>query len=243
MEDITLPFLKEKICALHRKKYELCEGTFKYDCSCAQCIEINASIAKETATLYDKPRICSICYEDIRPETGSVVTSCNHSFHFRCLTSWYSKQSERTCPNCRKNISGLEDFAETDDIYQEKNESATAIEHPLQFTRESLELIFQTRFNCTLTRDTIINTIGEFNEESIILSYDTFCILCGEAGASSLPTEEDWLDIYNISDETIDYTTPVLNLLTSIPFSQPLSPAFISAAFDFSLPLRLPQPQ
>lgn len=48
---------------------------------------------------------CSICLETITKQTGLVTLSCEHSFHFRCIDSWFTKQIwdnlEQTCPCCR----------------------------------------------------------------------------------------------------------------------------------------------
>lgn len=50
---------------------------------------------------------CPICYEQITNTTGQVTTSCGHSFHFKCLNTWYYQQLQQedgveTCPCCRK---------------------------------------------------------------------------------------------------------------------------------------------
>lgn len=50
---------------------------------------------------------CPICYDTITKETGQVTTSCGHSFHFKCLNTWYWQQSKEeegreSCPCCRK---------------------------------------------------------------------------------------------------------------------------------------------
>lgn len=50
---------------------------------------------------------CPICFETITTETGQVTTSCGHSFHFKCLNTWYWQQSRQedtkeSCPCCRK---------------------------------------------------------------------------------------------------------------------------------------------
>ena len=46
---------------------------------------------------------CSICYEAITKETGKLVMSCEHTFHYRCITSWfYTKTTDGgSCPLCR----------------------------------------------------------------------------------------------------------------------------------------------
>ena len=50
---------------------------------------------------------CPICFETISKETGQVTTSCGHSFHFKCLNTWYwqqarSEEAQESCPCCRK---------------------------------------------------------------------------------------------------------------------------------------------
>ncbi len=51
---------------------------------------------------------CPICYESISKETGQVTTSCGHTFHFKCLNTWYYRQiqsndsGQESCPCCRK---------------------------------------------------------------------------------------------------------------------------------------------
>ena len=48
---------------------------------------------------------CSVCYEAISAETGSVQMSCSHTFHYSCITKWFeSKKSQnqtQNCPCCR----------------------------------------------------------------------------------------------------------------------------------------------
>ena len=49
---------------------------------------------------------CSICYDQIQTQvTGKVELSCSHSFHFSCLTTWFSTQATnqltQSCPCCR----------------------------------------------------------------------------------------------------------------------------------------------
>jgi hypothetical protein len=48
---------------------------------------------------------CSICFEEITKQTGCTTLSCDHSFHFRCITNWFGSQIcndlDQTCPCCR----------------------------------------------------------------------------------------------------------------------------------------------
>ncbi len=48
---------------------------------------------------------CAICFEAITKQTGCTTLSCDHSFHFRCIDEWFTKQLleclNQTCPCCR----------------------------------------------------------------------------------------------------------------------------------------------
>jgi len=44
---------------------------------------------------------CSICLEDF-DDRPSILTSCNHRFHERCLLSWIRRRG--TCPYCRTQL-------------------------------------------------------------------------------------------------------------------------------------------
>ena len=48
---------------------------------------------------------CPICYDDINGSTGKAELSCSHSFHIRCLTTWFDRQNtnntKQSCPCCR----------------------------------------------------------------------------------------------------------------------------------------------
>jgi hypothetical protein len=44
---------------------------------------------------------CSICYNEITSATGKVELSCEHPFHFSCLTKWFDRQKlQGACENC-----------------------------------------------------------------------------------------------------------------------------------------------
>ena len=82
---------------------------------------------------------CSICLEAITKQTGSTTLSCEHTFHFRCIESWFAgqiwKDLNQTCPCCRSEgteldrcktlADNLEEYEEDDD---ESYESETASE-------------------------------------------------------------------------------------------------------------------
>ncbi len=76
----------------------------------------------------------------ITKETGLVTLSCQHSFHFRCIDSWFGKQicddQPQTCPCCRSEGSHLdrcetvemEDDEEDDEDYNEEDVESQSID-------------------------------------------------------------------------------------------------------------------
>ena len=55
---------------------------------------------------------CAICLDPVSAKTtGRLETTCGHVFHFKCLSSWFSKQGESSCPLCRQKPTELEDFS------------------------------------------------------------------------------------------------------------------------------------
>lgn len=56
---------------------------------------------------------CPICFETINVTvTGRTTLSCGHSFHFRCLATWFvmNQDDPSSCPYCRKLVGYLEDL-------------------------------------------------------------------------------------------------------------------------------------
>jgi hypothetical protein len=58
---------------------------------------------------------CSICCEEIiQNETGEVILSCSHSYHFICILKWYNSQCESdqqsSCPYCRRKVKDIENI-------------------------------------------------------------------------------------------------------------------------------------
>jgi hypothetical protein len=52
---------------------------------------------------------CPICYDELG--VARATMSCNHAFHFRCLSNWFVTQDKGSCPMCRKKADELEDLA------------------------------------------------------------------------------------------------------------------------------------
>ena len=95
---------------------------------------------------------CSICFEEINKQTGSVVLSCEHSFHFRCIENWFSKQIyddlAQTCPCCRSAGTEL-DRCEVVEVNDDEDDDETYEEE--ESVAESEELI--ERINEQVPRD------------------------------------------------------------------------------------------
>ena len=83
----------------------------------------------------ENQEVCNICLEDITNTTGKIITSCNHVFHYYCLTSWFYKekyQLEETpsglipssCPCCRKKFSKIEDLPTKQDLGLDMDEES-----------------------------------------------------------------------------------------------------------------------
>jgi hypothetical protein len=62
---------------------------------------------------------CPICYEAVTEDTGSVNLSCKHTFHLRCITDWFAKQSQGSCPCCRKDMGVKEDILHNEPVEDE----------------------------------------------------------------------------------------------------------------------------
>ena len=71
---------------------------------------------------------CSICFEDVTKATGCTTLSCDHSFHFRCISKWfleqYLKDLAESCPCCRDKGTKLDRscYKDMDDKEEEDDE-------------------------------------------------------------------------------------------------------------------------
>lgn len=72
---------------------------------------------------------CPICFEAISKDTGQVTTSCGHTFHFKCLNTWFYQQLENdedakeSCPCCRKEAGEFEKAVSIGEHEQSESES------------------------------------------------------------------------------------------------------------------------
>jgi hypothetical protein len=89
---------------------------------------------------------CSICFDAITKATGSTTLSCEHSFHFRCIDEWFTKQLmedlKQTCPCCRSEGAEMdrcicemveeeeEDESEDEDYEEDDEEDVESVGFP-----------------------------------------------------------------------------------------------------------------
>ena len=140
---------------------------------------------------------CPICYEAITADTGIVTTSCNHSYHFSCISGWYIKQDKGTCPCCRKEMNKEEDFS--DILYdgeESQNDEDSQFEEESQydeveFTRRELQDFIEARGGHLTSQmsDAICEVIGAFTQTELN------SLLIGNTG--KVLTEQDWNELLN----------------------------------------------
>ena len=184
---------------------------------------------------------CSICYDAIDLKTtGEVKLSCAHSFHFSCISSWFSTQEKGSCPCCRKEMGDKEDFAanaplssdgdEDEDDEDEDEEDEDDEEEYIVFNRSQLNaLCLKLGSSRHVSEEQWTAMCGafalgdkEFSAESqpLVFDYDElksfFATHC-----CFIMTEQQWIDIL-VAEET------------------PLTGAFESARLDFATPIDLP---
>lgn len=78
---------------------------------------------------------CSICFGEITKQTGCTTLSCDHGFHFRCITNWFASQIcndlDQTCPCCRNKGADLDRCSivegEDDDEEEEEDDDETYV--------------------------------------------------------------------------------------------------------------------
>ena len=78
---------------------------------------------------------CPVCFDDITTASGKAELSCSHTFHIKCLSTWFSKTE--TCPCCRHEANT------TEKIYKEEDDSESDYETGPLFTQLSLQELLQ----------------------------------------------------------------------------------------------------
>lgn len=98
---------------------------------------------------------CAICFEDIEvAKTGRTTLSCSHEFHYSCLTRWFisaiDADGDPSCPCCRKQMDGLENYPEyegasEEDDEEEDEDDEEEDEDPFYFTYSQLKAFIRLR--------------------------------------------------------------------------------------------------
>jgi len=117
--------------------------------------------------------ICPICYEDINARTGSVNLSCAHTFHLTCITTWFSRQDQESCPCCRKEMGEKETVpvveSESDDEAETRSyvsdESEDEEQEPDGVCRNSVNLTRQDLSD-------LLKKISPSNDPNFVYLYD-----------------------------------------------------------------------
>ena len=98
---------------------------------------------------------CSICLNEITKATGQVTTSCGHSFHFHCLSSWFAHQVDddipQSCPMCRHeaveeerhSVVSLEDEDDDESYESESLASEDNDENPAVLPHQWIQQVYQ----------------------------------------------------------------------------------------------------
>lgn len=150
---------------------------------------------------------CPICYEAITAETGVVTTSCNHSYHFSCISGWYIKQDKGTCPCCRKEMNDKEDFPDVPEqgaeSESESDSYASDQEYEVEFTRRQLQEFIASHGGHLTEQmsDAICAEIGAFTQ------MELNSLLVGNTGQTL--TEDEWMNLLHrdIDDSDSDSDT------------------------------------
>jgi len=152
---------------------------------------------------------CSICCDEIEftPKGRMIAStlSCDHSFHTRCITSWFATQEKGTCPLCRNEVSELEDLApisedeeeemdEEDEEEEEDEDDAMDEGATMFFLRGELDELLRSLGGVGVTP-----TMGFFqsfpDDEGLqpvaTLTRTDIDFLCAGNGASMM-SDEEW---------------------------------------------------
>ena len=135
----------------------------------------------------------------ITKDTGVVTTSCGHSFHLTCITTWFSK--DETCPCCRTQTSKNEKLPTIEESDEEDEPKE------VEFSRYALDMFLRTRGGSGLTEAMAL---------AICPIYGVFTLselrnLCIGNGARDL-NEEEWNAMedsyYNADDIQLEDIVP-----------------------------------
>ncbi len=139
---------------------------------------------------------CSICLDAIDAKmSGRVETSCGHVFHFKCLTSWFSKQDDSSCPMCRKKPTELEDFAHEDASAQPPAPSAPRahvhVDGAIYISRLLIDVVIRARGGFGVNT-AVEATLGFDEFDHTVIRRSTFERILHEQGCPPFSSFPNW---------------------------------------------------
>jgi hypothetical protein len=184
---------------------------------------------------------CSICYDAIDLKTtGEVKLSCSHSFHFSCISSWFSNQEKGSCPCCRKEMGDKEDFAANAPVGEDEEDEEEEDEDDEDEEEDGDECVAfnRTQMNSLCLKFGIQRHISEEQWEAMSNAF---------ACQNREFAMESWRLEFNFDELNVFFTTHCWKVLTDEQWidilaaeETPLTAAFESARLDFGKPLQLP---
>ena len=137
---------------------------------------------------------CSICLDPVDAKiSGRVETSCGHVFHFKCLTSWFSKQNESTCPLCRQKPKELEDLTHKDASAQPPARGAPSVhgDGAIYISRLLIDNVIRSRGGFGVNT-TVEATLGFDEFDHTVIRRSTFERILQEQGCPLFSSFPNW---------------------------------------------------
>ena len=135
---------------------------------------------------------CSVCYDKI--ETARVVLSCNHVYHFYCISKWFCEQEKSSCPMCRKEMEPIDDLPPSE--YHEEegsdddDEEYEDEEDELEISRPDLDTLLRSLGGTGVTTSMAERLFYE--DEPTCLTETEFHSICMGNGARIMSSHEWW---------------------------------------------------
>lgn len=140
---------------------------------------------------------CSVCYDTI--ETARVVLSCNHVYHFYCISKWFCEQEKSSCPMCRKEMEPIDDLPPSeyheegsDDDDEDDEDDEDEEEDELEISRADLDTLLRSLGGIGITA-----AMGQrlfYEDEPAGLTEVEFNTICMANGAR-IPSSQEWWEL------------------------------------------------
>ena len=152
---------------------------------------------------------CAICIEDIDVlTTGCTTLSCQHAFHYSCITSWFlNTHNQSSCPCCRKVMGPMEDVPYEEDEEDEEEEEEE--EDASFFFYGELNALIRSRGGQSITMAQWLRMPLQ-EEQACFSGIDELNNLL--IGKNALPlTQEEWCEIpcNNFVENALPYSETV----------------------------------